>query len=144
MRSCRILHDTHLSWPIGWEPVRIISKSHNFLFGTTTTPSITFSNSHFLSGQGWHASSPSIMLYLWLGARRPTAQSYDSSSVSRYYLGWPLHLLRGNSASENLPCEAQWLKFCCYETPYYVAAPIRETGDVIAHLQEPEFFLVHE
>jgi hypothetical protein len=35
MGSCRILHDTHLSWPIGWEPVRIISKSHNFLFGTT-------------------------------------------------------------------------------------------------------------
>ncbi len=28
--------------------------------------------------------------------------------------------------------------------PYYVAAPIRETGDVITHLQEPEFFLVHE
>ncbi len=28
--------------------------------------------------------------------------------------------------------------------PYYVTAPIRETGDVIAHLQEPHFFLVHE
>ncbi len=24
--------------------------------------------------------------------------------------------------------------------PYYVAAPVRETGDVIAHLQEPGFF----
>jgi hypothetical protein len=24
--------------------------------------------------------------------------------------------------------------------PYYVAAPVRETGDVITHLQEPEFF----
>ncbi len=28
--------------------------------------------------------------------------------------------------------------------PYYIAAPVRETGDVIAHLQEPEIFLVHE
>ncbi len=33
----------------------------------------TFCNSHFYSGQSWHASSPSIVLYLWLGARRPTA-----------------------------------------------------------------------
>jgi hypothetical protein len=24
--------------------------------------------------------------------------------------------------------------------PYYLAAPVRETGDVIAHLQEPDFF----
>jgi hypothetical protein len=80
------------------------------------------------------------MLYLWLGARRPMAQSYDSSSVSRYYLGWPLRLLRGNSASKNLPCEAQRPKCCLYESPYYVAAPVRETGDVIVHLQESEFF----
>jgi hypothetical protein len=123
---------------------RIISKSSNFLFGTTTTPSITFSNSHFFSGQSQHASFPSIMLYLWLGARRSTAQSYNSSSVSRYYLGLPLHLLRGNSAYKNLSCEAQRLKCCLYEMPYYVAAPVRETGDVIAHLQEPDFFLVHE
>ncbi len=54
--------------------------------------------------------------------------------------GWPLHLLRGNSAHENLPCEAQRPKCCLYETPYYVAAPVRETGDVITHLQEPELF----
>ncbi len=80
------------------------------------------------------------MLYLWLGARRPMAQSYDSSSVSRYYLGWPLHLLRGNSTCKNLPCKAQRPKCCLYETPYYVAAPVRETGVVIMHLQEPEFF----
>ncbi len=69
----RILHDTHLPWPVGWEPVRIISKSHNFLFGTTTIQSFTFSNSHFFLGQSRHLSSPSIMLYLWLGAKRPTA-----------------------------------------------------------------------
>ena len=86
----------------------------------------------FFSGQSWHTSSSLIMLYLWLGARRPMAQSYNSSSVSRYYLGWPLHLLRGNSAYENLPCKAQRPKCCLYETPYYVAAPVRETGDVIA------------
>jgi hypothetical protein len=111
---------------------RIISKSYNFLFGTTTTQSFTFSTSHFFSGQSRHASSSSIVLYLWLGARRPTAQSYDSSSVSWYYLGWPLHLLRGNFASKNLPCKAQQPKCCLYEMPYYVAAPVRETGDIIA------------
>jgi hypothetical protein len=38
---------------------------------------------------------------------------------------------RGNSASENLQRETQWPKCCLYETPY-VAALIRETGDVIA------------
>jgi hypothetical protein len=80
------------------------------------------------------------VLYLWLGARRPTAQSYDSSSVSRYYLGWPLHLLRDNSTSKNLPCKAQRPKCCLYKMPYNVSAPVRETGDVIAHLQEPELF----
>ncbi len=144
MGLCRILQDTHLSWTVGWEPVRYISKSYNSLSGTTTTPSITFSNSHYFSGQSRHASSPSIVLYLWLGARRPTAQLNDSSSDSRYYLGRPLHLLRGNSAFENLPCDAQWPKCCLYKTPYYVAAPVRETGDVIAHLQQPDFFLFHK
>jgi hypothetical protein len=38
---------------------------------------------------------------------------------------------RGNSASENLRQETQRPKCCLYETPY-VAAPIREIGDVIA------------
>ncbi len=60
--------------PLVESKFRIISKSYNFLFGTTTTtPSITFSNILFFSGQSQHASSPSIILYLWLGARRPTA-----------------------------------------------------------------------
>jgi hypothetical protein len=54
--------------------------------------------------------------------------------------GWPLHLLRGNSAYKNLQQETQRRNCCLYEMPYYVAAPIRETGDVIAHLQEPDFF----
>jgi hypothetical protein len=71
------------------------------------------------------------MLYLWLGARRPTLQSCNSVMVCRYYLGLPLRLHRGNSASENLLQETQWPKRCLYKTPY-VAAPIRETGDVIA------------
>jgi hypothetical protein len=52
---------------------RIISKSYNFLFGTTATQSFTFSTSHFFSGQSWHTSSSSIVLYLWLGDRRLTA-----------------------------------------------------------------------
>ncbi len=77
--------------------------------------------SHFFSGQSRHASSSSIVLYLWLGARRPMAQSYNSGMVSRYYLGWPLHLHKGNSASENLPWEVQLPKCCLYKTPYYVA-----------------------
>jgi hypothetical protein len=37
----------------------------------------------------------------------------------------------GNSASENLQRETQQPKCCLYETPY-IAAPVRETGDVIA------------
>jgi hypothetical protein len=37
---------------------------------------------------------------------------------------------RGNSASKNLQREIQWPKCCLYKTPY-VAAPVRETGDVI-------------
>jgi hypothetical protein len=57
---------------------RIISKSYNFLFGTTTTQPYTFSTSLFFSGQSRHASSSSIMLYLWLGARRPTAVFSDT------------------------------------------------------------------
>ncbi len=88
--------------------------------------------SHFFSGQSQHTSSSSIMLYLWLGARRPMAQSYNSGMVSWYYSGWPLHLHRGNSASKNLPWETQWPKCCLYKTLYYVAAPVRETGDLIA------------
>jgi hypothetical protein len=48
------------------------------LFGTTTTPSITFSNSHFFSCQSRQTSFSSIVLYLWLGVERLTTQSYDS------------------------------------------------------------------
>jgi hypothetical protein len=70
------------------------------------------------------------MLYLWLGARRPTSELYNSGMVSQYYLGWPLCLHRWNSASKNLQQEPQLPKCCLYKTPY-VAAPIRETGDVI-------------
>jgi hypothetical protein len=129
-------------------------ESYNFLFGTTITSSFFSSNSHFFSSQNWHASSYSIVLYLWLGAERPTTQTYNSGMVSRYYLGWPLCLLRGNSASENLQQETQWPKCCLYKTPY-IAAPVRETGKVIARTPpyawlptnaptRTRFFLVHE
>jgi hypothetical protein len=37
---------------------------------------------------------------------------------------------RGNSASKNFQQESQRPKFCLFKTPY-VAAPIRETDDVI-------------
>ncbi len=53
---------------------------------------------------------------------------------------WPLRLLRGNSAYENLQQETQRSNRCLYKMPYHVTAPVRETGDVIAHLQEPEMF----
>ncbi len=80
------------------------------------------------------------MLYLWLGARRPTAQLYNSRSVSRYYLGVTLASSEGKLCLRESPTRNQRPKRCLYETPYYVAAPVRETGDVIAHLQEPDFF----
>ncbi len=41
-----------------------------------------------------------------------------------------MRLHRGNSASENLQGKPQWPNCCLYKTPY-VAAPVRETGDVI-------------
>jgi hypothetical protein len=48
---------------------------------------------------------------------------------------------RGNSASENIQQETQRRKCCLFETPY-VAAPIREAGDVITrtplYLQLPK------
>ncbi len=61
---------------------------------------------------------------------------------------------RGNSASENLQRETQRPKFRLFKTPY-IAAPIRETGDVIVrtplYAQLPtdaptrtRFFWVHE
>ncbi len=68
-----------------------------------TTPSfITFSNSHFFSDRSWHASS-SIVLYLWLGAERPTTQSFNS------WYGLPV-LLRVTLAST-------WGKICLQEPP---------------------------
>ncbi len=110
---------------------RIISKSYNFLFGIfirLILPSLIVTYSQVRNG----TPLPLLSCYLWLGVRKPTTQSYDSSMVSRYYLGWPLRLHTGNSASKNLQQETQWPKCCLYKTPYYVAAPIREKGDVIA------------
>ncbi len=110
---------------------RIISKSYNFLFGIfirLLLPSLIVTSSQVRVGM----PLPLLSCYLWLGARKPTTQLYNSGMVSRYYLGWPfLHLHRENSASKNLQWETQWPKCCLYETPY-IAAPIRETGDIIA------------
>jgi hypothetical protein len=75
MGLCRILCDTYVPCSQAKDHFQIESQAHNFLFGTTTTPSFTFSNSHFFSGQSRHASSSSIVLYLWFGARRPTTVS---------------------------------------------------------------------
>jgi hypothetical protein len=43
---------------------------------------------------------------------------------------WVTLASRGISASKNLQQETQWPKCCLYEMPY-VAAPVRETGNVI-------------
>ncbi len=57
-------------------------------------------------------------------------------TIVRFSVWSPSNLLRvtlasrGNSASGNLQRETQWPKCCLYKTPY-VAAPIRETGDII-------------
>ncbi len=63
------------------------------------------------------------------------------------YVNLPgIFLLRVTLASgetlptRNLPSEALRPKCCLYEMPYYVIASVRETDDVIAHLQEPQFF----
>jgi hypothetical protein len=72
MGSVRIVHNTHVPRSQAKDHFQIESQVHNFLFGPTTIPSLTFSNSHFFSGQSWHASSSSIVMYLWLGAKRPT------------------------------------------------------------------------
>ncbi len=84
------------------------------------------------NSQSQHASSSSIVLYLQLGAERPTTQSYNS------WYGLPVLLRvtlasRGNSAFENLQQETHRPKCCLNETSY-VAAPVRETGDVIARI----------
>ncbi len=120
-------------------------QAHNFLFGTTATQSFTFSTSHFFSGQSWHASSSSIVLYLWLGARRPTAQSYNSSSVSRYYffLGETLpprtfHVkINGQSAvSTRVPTTLQHP----LEKQVMSSQELRSMCNFLhTHLQEPDF-----
>ena len=58
-------------------------------------------------------------------------------TIVRFSVWSPSNLLRvtlvsrGNSASKNLQRETQRPKCCLYKTPY-VAAPVRETGDIIA------------
>ncbi len=80
------------------------------------------------------------MLYIWLWAERLITQSYDSGKPSGIFL-LRVTLASGETLpTRNLPSEALQPKCCLYETPYYVAAPVRETGDVITHLQEPDFF----
>jgi hypothetical protein len=80
-----------------------------------------------------------------------------NSTIPVWYPGNLLRVTlasRGNSASENLQQETQWLKCCLYKTPY-VAAPVKEIGDIIVrtlpYVQLPtyaptraRFFLVHE
>ncbi len=142
--ACRLIDD-----------FQIESYAHNFLFGTTTTPYNTFFNSHFFSGQSQHTSSPSIVLYLWLGARRPMAQSYDSSRSPGttqgdhcIFLGETLPLktfhakLNSRSAvSTRCPTTSHHL----LEKQVTSSQKLRSTCYFLhTHLQEPDFFLVHK
>jgi hypothetical protein len=133
---------------------RIISKSYNCLFGTTTTQSVTFFTSHFFSGQSRHASSSSIVLYLWLGARRPTAQLYNSGMVSQEpTLGDPCVIgetlpprtsnkkLNSRSAVSTTPTMSQHP----LEKQVTSSQELQSTRKFLQmHLQEPDFFLFHE
>jgi hypothetical protein len=65
----------------GSEPIEAIWAMSNLEVAHACVMPVGYG--HFISGQSWHASSSLIMLYLWLGARRPTVQSYNSSMVSR-------------------------------------------------------------
>ncbi len=118
--------------PLVESQFRIISKSYNFLFGTSITPSFFSCNSHFFSGQSRNDSSSSLFSCCISGLGPEGLLHNRKTPV------WsPGNLLRvtlasrGNSASENLQRETQRPKCCLYETPY-VAALVRETGDVIA------------
>jgi hypothetical protein len=75
MGSCRILCDTHVPCLQAKDHFQIESKLIiSFLeqLQPNLLPSL-----HFFSGQSRHASSSSIVLYLWLGARMPTASTND-------------------------------------------------------------------
>jgi hypothetical protein len=80
------------------------------------------------------------MLHLWLGSERLITQSCNSGKPSGIFLLWVTLASGETLPTRNLPSEALRPKCCLYEMPYYVAAPVRETGDVITQLQEPEFF----
>jgi hypothetical protein len=80
------------------------------------------------------------MLYLWLGAERLITQLYDSGKPSGIFLLWVTLAYRETLPTRNLPSEALRPKSCLYKMPYNVAAPVKETGDVIMHLHEPDFF----
>jgi hypothetical protein len=116
---------------------RIISKSHNFLFGTTT---ITFSNSHFFSGKSWHTSSPSIVLYLWLGARRPTAQSYDPVVSPGTTWGDPCILLGETLPPITLHVKLNGQSAVSMRRPTISQHPLEKQVTSSRTLQEPEFF----
>ncbi len=71
MGLCRILHNTHLSWPVSWEPVSIISQAHNFLFGITHTITFNSSSCYHLLPQSNMLLTSHTALRL---ANRPSAQ----------------------------------------------------------------------
>ncbi len=125
MGLCRILCDTHVPCLQAKDHFQIESYAHNFLFNIfirLLLPSLIVTSSQVRVGM----PLPLLSCYLWLGARRPTTQSYDSGVVSWYYSGWPLRLHRGNSASAYLPWETQWPKCCLYKLPTTLQHPLQK------------------
>jgi hypothetical protein len=108
---------------------QVESQAHNFLFGTNILLLLTFSRQSLL------LRSESACLFLFYCAVSLAWGRKAYCTIVRFP-GNPGLLRvslasRGNSASKNLQQETQQLKCCLYKTPY-VAAPIGETGDVIA------------
>ncbi len=152
MGSCRILHDTHLSWTIGWEPVRIISKSYDFLFGTTTTPSLIVTSSQVRVGM------PLPLLSCCISDLGPEGLRYNCTTPVVYpgttqddhciFLGENLptrtfhaKLNSQSAVSTRRPTTLQHP----LEKQVTSLQELRSTRNFLhTHLQEPDFFLVHE
>ncbi len=112
---------------------RIIFKSYNYLFGTTTTPSTSFSRKESIL-----LRSESACLFLFDRAVSLAWGQEAYYTIVRFPVqspgttqGDPCVFLGETLPTRNLPREAQRPKCCLYEMPYNVAAPVTETGDII-------------
>ncbi len=80
MGSCRILHDAHLSQPVSWTPVLIISKAHNFIYHSSYYYYYSSSHYHLLPWLGTFHLTSHVCLRL---AIQPCAQFINLSKQER-------------------------------------------------------------